>query len=69
MKMLYIVTAYKKDSTEVIKTREVEGFSNAEFLDIRWTRQGYDVDVQMNCLKYIALRKLANANYPNRSAK
>ncbi len=69
MKMLYIVTAYKKDSTEIVKTREVEGYANAEFLDIRWTQQGYDVDVQMNCLKYIALRKLANPNFPQRTSK
>lgn len=64
MKMIYIVTAYKKDCPDVVKKREVQGYANAEFLDKRWTEQGYDVDVVMNCLKYIALRKLANPRYP-----
>ena len=64
MRMIYMVTAYKKDCPDVVKKREVVGHENAAFLENRWVKQGYDVDVVMNCLKYIALRKLANENYP-----
>lgn len=55
--MLYTVTAYVKDTELVKKTRELKGFSAVEAQQKIWENQGYEVDITMQCTKYICLKK------------
>ncbi len=58
--MFYLVKCYVRGEAVVIKKREVVGYANVEFLKKRFEKQGYEVDVIMNCMKYINVKKITH---------
>lgn len=51
--MIYSVKAYVPFKGKCVYQEEVRGFDATEPLRIKWEAEGYDVNVIMECLKYI----------------
>lgn len=58
--MFYLLKAYKAGTNTLVTKREVVGIAAAEWQRKRWESRGYEVNLMMQCTKYIAIKRITN---------